>query len=141
MKKTIYVTMMLAATAIFISCGGKKDEKKEGEKSDKENTEESTEESTEETSGSALEGDWEIKRATGELASMNVGVIYSFKGDKLTFGTETYKNPGTTVVTESTFTFQADGNELKFNYTYKIEGDTMIVNMEGSDQTFYMVKK
>lgn len=140
MKKSIYVTIMLAATALFVSCGGKKEEeKKEGEKSDNEKTEETTEDT--ETAGSVLEGDWEIKRATGELASMNVGVIYSFKGDKLTFGTESFKNPGTTQVTESTFTFQADGNDLKFNYTYKIEGDTMIVNMEGSDQTFYMVKK
>lgn len=137
MKKIIYSVAIIGATFLAASCGDKKEEKKDGEKAN----EEKTETTDETTAGTPLEGDWEIKRATGDMASMNVGVVYSFKGDKLTFGTVSFKNQGTTVVTENTFTFQADGNDLKFSYQYKMEGDTLVVTMDGSNQTFYLVKK
>ena len=89
-----------------------------------------------------LEGAWEIKRAEGAMDSLNIGTVYEFKGNKLSFGKGDYKNPGNTVVTDSTFSFQAEGNELKFMYSYKIEGDTLVVEMQNSGgQIFHMVKK
>jgi len=95
-------------------------------------------------SGSAgkLEGAWEIKRAEGAMDSLNIGTVYEFKGSKLSFGKGDYKNPGKTEVTDSTFSFQADGNELKFMYNYKFNGDTLVVEMQKSGgQIFHMVKQ
>lgn len=135
--KVIKLLSLFTMTALIISsCGEKKsEEKKDGEKTEKSDKDNSTSENT------PLEGAWEIKRATGEMASMNIGVIYEFKGTALTFGSASYKNPGTTVVTENTFSFQADGSDLQFMYDYKLEGDTLVVSMQNSGQTFYMVKQ
>lgn len=89
-----------------------------------------------------LDGTWEIKRAEGAMAETNVGTQYIFEGNKLSFGKEGYTNPGKTEVTDSTFSFQADGNELKFMYNYKMNGDTLVVEMQKSGgQIFHMVKK
>lgn len=135
LKAIKLVSLTLLASSVLLACGSKKDDAKKEEGK----TEETTEE-TESDGGTVLEGTWVINRATGEMSSMNVGIIYEFNGNKLTFGSESYKNPGTTEVTETTFSFQADGNDLKFMYDYKMEGDTLVVMMQGSDQTFYMVK-
>ena len=61
------------------------------------------------------------------MSEMNVGTVYEFKGNKLSFGKGDFKNPGKTEVTDSTFSFQADGNEFKFMYNYKFNGDTLVV--------------
>lgn len=91
---------------------------------------------------SSLEGAWEIKRAEGQMADQNIGTVYEFKGNNLTFGQGSYKNPGKTIITDSTFSFQADGNELKFGYHYSFNGDTLVVKMDDSGgQVFYMVKQ
>lgn len=91
---------------------------------------------------SKLEGSWIIKRAEGEMADYNVGTVYEFQGSKLSFGKDGYKNPGKSDITDSTFSFQADGNELKFMYNYKFKGDTLIIEMQkGSGQVFYLVKQ
>ena len=45
-------------------------------------------------------------------------------------------------VTDSTFSFQADGNEYKFMYNYYFNGDTLVVKMQNNkDQVFHMLKK
>lgn len=96
------------------------------------------------TSGNGkLDGAWEIKRAEGDMASLNTGTVYTFKGNKLTFGKDGFDNPGSTVVTDSTFSFQADKTDLKFIYNYKMNGDTMIVTMQNGSggQVFYLVKQ
>ena len=76
------------------------------------------------------------------MDSTNIGTVYEFKGSKLSFGQDGYTNPGNTIVTDSTFSFQAESNELKFMYNYKFNGDTLIVEMQNSgEQIFHMVKK
>lgn len=125
--------------AILLSCGGK-------ENSSATETTDTTQTVTPPTAGNGtatrLEGDWEIKRAEGDMASMNEGTVYSFRGNKLAFGKGSYKNPGSTEVTDSTFSFQADGNELKFMYNYRFNGDTLVVEMQkGSGQVFHLVKQ
>jgi hypothetical protein len=68
--------------------------------------------------------------------------VYEFKGSKLAFGKGGYKNPGSTVITDSTFSFQAEGNDFKFMYNYKFNGDTLVVEMQKSGgQIFHMVKQ
>lgn len=129
---------ILVAASLLTSCGGK--EKKEGDS----NGPETKMETTTADSGPAtkLEGAWEIKRAGGSMDSLNLGTVYEFKGSKLSFGKGDYKNPGKTEVTDSTFSFQAEGNELKFMYNYKFNGDTLVVEMQNSGgQIFHMVKK
>lgn len=125
---------ILFASTILIGCGGK----------DKKTGDDKSVDSKTETGGSVskLEGAWEIKRAEGDMASMNVGTVYEFNGDKLTFSKEGFKNPGKTEITDNTFSFQADGNEYKFMYEYHFNGDTLVVKMQGgSGQVFHMVKK
>jgi hypothetical protein len=139
MKIKIASVCMLAAT-ILASCGGSDKKKTEATNSELEVVEK-----TDKGPATPLEGAWEIKRAIspgGELDSMNLGTVYEFKGNKLSFGKGGFVNPGTTVVTDTTFSFQADGNELKFGYHYKLIGDTLVVEMDRSGgQTFFMVKK
>ncbi len=128
---------ILFAASLLTACGGK--DKKEGDVKDP-----GTKTGTTTNDGPAgkLDGAWEIKRAEGDMSSMNVGTVYTFKGDQLSFGKEGFVNPGHTVITDSTFSFQADGNELKFMYNYKFNGDTLVVEMQqGSGQVFHMVKK
>ena len=124
---------VLVAVSLLTACGGK--DKKEGDKK------ESEAKTIDSGSATKLEGAWEIKRAEGAMDSLNIGTVYEFKENKLSFGKGDYKNPGNTVVTDSTFSFQAEGNELKFMYSYKIEGDTLVVEMQNSGgQIFHMVK-
>jgi hypothetical protein len=134
-------TFVSVSFSIFFltACGGS-DSKKEEKKEDKTGTEEVK--PADNGAATKLEGAWEIKRAEGEMAKMNMGTVYEFKGSKLSFGKDGYKNPGKTEVTDSTFTFQADGNELKFDYIYKFNGDTLVVRMKnGAGQVFHMVKQ
>lgn len=138
MKLNQPVNFILFVALLMAACGDKNEKKITDKEEDKEVVE-----IKEESSGPAskLEGSWEIMRATGDMSSMNVGTIYEFKGNKLSFKSPGFTNPGTTEVTDKTFSFQAEGNELKFMYDYKMEGDTLVVSMQKSDQTFYMVKK
>lgn len=127
-------TAMALTSALFISsCGG-------GDK--KETVGETPAKPADNGPASKLEGAWEIKRAEGMMPEANIGTVYEFEGSKLSFGKDGYKNPGKTEVTDSTFSFQADGNELKFMYNYKFKGDTLVVEMQKSGgQIFFMVKK
>lgn len=135
--KFISATATIIALSIFASCGGKD---KKGEES--KTTETKTETATESGSPTKLEGNWVIRRAQGAMDSLNLGTVYAFKGNKLSFGKEGYTNPGRTEVTDSTFSFQAEGNELKFMYNYKFNGDTLVVEMQNSGgQVFHMVKE
>ncbi len=135
--KTLPAVILL--TASLLSCGG--DDKKETEKEGEKPAEEKTV-TIDSGPATKLEGAWEIKRAEGSMGDLNVGTVYEFKGSKLSFGKDGYTNPGSTFVTDSTFSFQADGNELKFMYNYKFNGDTLVVEMQNSGgQIFHMVKK
>ena len=88
-----------------------------------------------------LDGAWVIRRAEGSMADMNLGTVYSFEEGKLSFSQAGYNNPGKTNITDSTFSFQADGNELHFMYNYHFADDTLVVAMQNSGQTFYMTRQ
>jgi hypothetical protein len=129
--------LALCTACLLAACGGK--DKKETKPEDAGKPEVKNEAPA---TNSKLNGAWEIKRAEGIMAETNVGTVYEFDGNKLSFGKDGYKNPGTTIVTDTTFTFQANGNELKFAYNYKMKGDTLVVEMQNSNgQIFYMVKQ
>jgi hypothetical protein len=133
MKVAMIVSLALCSI-VSISCGS----------SDNKAGSESAKPTTTKDGGktSSLEGAWEIKRAEGQMADQNIGTVYDFKGNNLTFGQGSFKNPGKTIITDSTFTFQAAGNELKFGYHYSFNGDTLVVKMDDSGgQVFYMVKQ
>ncbi len=128
---------ILFAASLLTACGDK--DKKDGNNKDAGTKTETT--TGDYSSFGKLEGAWEIKRAEGSMSSMNVGTVYTFKRSKLTLGKEGFNNPGSTVITDSTFSFQADGNEYKFMYDYHFNGDTLVVSMQTSGQLFHMVKK
>ena len=137
MKFLLSATALILATTLLIACGS--DDKKTSEKGEK-----TKEEVVNIDNGHAskLEGTWEIKRAEGSMESSNLGTVYDFKGSKLSFGKDGFTNPGSTEVTDSTFSFQADGNEYKFMYNYYFNGDTLVVKMQNNkNQVFHMLKK
>jgi hypothetical protein len=128
-----------AITVLITACGGK-DNKSTEEKTD--TTQNETVQATDNGSPTRLEGAWEIKRAEGAMDSLNLGTVYEFRGNKLSFGKGGFNNPGKTEVTDSTFSFQAEGNEYIFMYNYKFNGDTLVVEMQkGAGQVFHMVKQ
>lgn len=119
----------------FISCNNG------GTSTEKEKTEQPSV-TTAANGTSRLEGSWVIRRAEGDMADMNLGTEYKFNGDRLSFGKDGFLNPGRTEVTDSTFSFQAEGNEYKFYYNYRFNGDTMVVTMKnGTGQVFHLVKQ
>lgn len=139
------------AAFIFISCGSNDKKETKGTETKNETgtvTNEGgpdhihTETERPLTNAQKLEGAWEIVRATGTAAEMNVGTVYTFEGVKLTFGKGGFNNPGKTEITDSTFSFQAEGNTYKFMYDYSFNGDTLVVSMQNSNgQMLYMLKK
>lgn len=110
---------------------------------DKETTDSTASKSTTTSSGtpSKLEGVWEVKREDGEDNSASVGTTYEFSGSKLTMSMSGFNNPGTTEVTDNTFSFLADGGKDKIIYDYSFEGDTLVVKMQEGPQVFRLVKK
>lgn len=137
--KVKIVIVTVALSLLFISCGGS-DKKQDDPAKDTAGTKKKDDAAT--GSPTKLEGAWIIKRAAGIADSMNIGTVYTFSGNKLSFGKDGFVNPGATEVTDSTFSFQADGNEYKFMYNYHFEGDTLVVEMQKSNgQVFHMVKQ
>ncbi len=123
--KLLNATMaILFAASLLTACGG------EGKKEDAK------------TPADKLEGTWEIKRAEGILNVQHVGAIYEFKGNKVTCREKGFIIPGTSLINDSTFTFQIDGQEMKSLYKYHYNGDTLVVVPPNNvGQVFYMVKK
>ncbi len=139
MKRLFTLFTISTLTAVLISCGDKDAEN--DKKTDDQTKEGGDSDDTKIQSGSSSEEIWEVKRATGDMADLSSGVCYTFDGDKLTIGTGNFKNPGKTEITDKTFSFTADGTDMKFMYDFIMNGDTMVVTLQGSNQTFYMVKK
>ena len=128
---------ILFVSSLLIACGDK--DKKADEKKDPETKTETTD--SDNGPAGKLDGAWIIKRAEGNMRSMNEGTVYEFKGSKLTFRKDGFKNPGTTEITDSTFSFQADGNKYKFMYDYRFNGDTLVASMQKSGQVFHMIRE
>lgn len=138
MKIIWKVFTVIISAAVLSSCGSNNKKGDETKSSDGKNEIKAPDSDP----SSRLEGAWIIKRAEGDMAIMNEGTVYEFKESKLSFGKDGFLNPGKTEVTDTTFSFQADGNEYKFIYNYRFNGDTMVVTMQkGTGQVFYLVKK
>ncbi len=138
MKSVKTIFAILLSGSLLTACGGS--DKKEGDTEEGKTTTETT--TSDNGPASKLEGAWEIKRAEGSMESANLGTVYEFKGNKLSFGKGGFTNPGNTEVTDSTFSFQAEGNDYKFMYNYHFNGDTLVVEMQNSNgQIFHMVKQ
>ncbi len=132
-------TAAILFIALAISaCGGKDKKAESGDAANKNGSVSATN-----SGATKLEGAWEVKREEGYIADMNVGTVYEFKGNKLTIiSQDGVTNPGTTIVTHSTFSFQADGSVSGFIHKYHFNGDTLVVEIQHSDgQIFHMVKK
>ena len=124
MKLINSLSAILFAAILLTACGGK--DKKDEDKTPQEK----------------LEGAWEIKRAEGILNVQHVGAIYEFKGNKVTCREKGFIIPGTSLINDSTFTFQQDGQEMKSMYKYHFNDDTLVVVPPNNvGQVFYMVKK
>lgn len=129
--------MALLAVVALTACGDK--DKKTSEAVGKD-TAQTTAKQTPSTS--KLEGAWEIKRAEGAAAKLNVGTIYEFSGNKLTLSGLGMKNPGTTEISDSTFSFEDMEKKNKLVNYYQFKGDTLVVTTEGlAKQVFYLIKK
>jgi hypothetical protein len=140
--QTIYSAFIFTLT-VLTACSGndkKNDSAKDGDKNET-GTKTAGKENVAGNTGSKLDGAWVIKRAEGNMRSMNEGTVYDFNGSKLTLGKDGFNNPGTTEITDSTFSFQAEGNKYKFMYDYKFNGDTLVVSMQSSGQVFHMMKE
>lgn len=135
-KLSFFAAAILIAAGFSCSNNGKKDTP---------TTSPDVQNETKTTSAGApskLEGTWIIRRAEGSMAEMNTGTEYQFSGNKLSFGKDGYLNPGHSEITDSTFSFQADGNEYRFMYDYHFNGDTLVISMQKSGgQVFHLVKK
>ena len=124
MKLINSLSAIFFAAILLTACGGK--DKKDEDK----------------TPQDKLEGAWEIKRAEGIMGPQNVGAIYEFKGNKVTCRQQGFIIPGTTLINDSSFTFQQDGQEMKSMYKYHFNDDTLVVVPPNNvGQVFYMVKK
>lgn len=131
-----YLILFFLAT-IFMACNEDKEKSSEKLTSDEVEEASKTKSPTE-----RLEGAWEIMRAEGIAVKSNLGTVYTFDGNNLTMGKNGFNNPGKTEITDSTFSFQANGNEYKFLFHYSFNGDTLVTSMENSNgQHFYMIKR
>ena len=73
---------ILFAASLLTACEGK--DKKVSENNEADIKTENT--TTDKSPATKLDGAWEIKRAEGSMSEMNVGTVYEFKGNKLSFG-------------------------------------------------------
>lgn len=91
-----------------------------------------------------LEGKWEIVKAEGNMSEINIGTFYEFKEKtKLILSNSAIENEGTTKITDNTFTFHSNGTDesMIFSYGYHFKNDTLVVEVENSDQKFYLLRK
>lgn len=89
-----------------------------------------------------IDGSWKITEATGTLASMNVGTVYTFSGTTLTMkgmGIETKYNLVTTGDNIKA-TMESDANFV-MEWTYKMDGGKLILTGVGNDQVFTLERQ
>lgn len=120
MKKVKLFLAALIVSIAVISCGGKK-----GAAAD---------------SAHPLEGKWKVAKAEGDYADMNKGTNYIFDGDKISLEAGIIKTPGTFRLSNDTIIVKFDGGQMEMNYTYKIEGEQLVVKPMGSNQVLYLDK-
>lgn len=88
----------------------------------------------------SLDGSWVIRRGVGEYADRQVGQVFSFKGDKFQFNHKQMSFTGDVIVNEKNFIVTPHKNKTTKSFNYYFQGDTMVMNMQNSKMTFYLVK-
>ena len=116
---TLTKTLIIASTTFLMACGG----------------------ASKSTSGDkpTLDGIWEVVKADGSMAEMNVGTKYIFEGASLTFSKDGMDNKASSTHTDSTFTW--NNGTMVMDYDYKFNGNQLLVMPKGGDQTLYLDKK
>lgn len=87
-----------------------------------------------------MDGTWEIVKAEGMMADMNVGTQYIFEGDNLTLKGSGISTPGTYTTNKDTIIFTMEGNS-EFRYQYEMKEKQLVIKPVGSNQTLYLDKK
>jgi hypothetical protein len=126
MKKLMFYGFILFASPILItSCGGGGADAEAAA-----------------TPEGKLKGKWKIVEATGEWAEMNKGTIYSFDGTAFSTSAMGIESKGTiTTLTDKEFIVKFDNLENDFPYTYKFEGDKLIIEAGSVGQVFTLEKQ
>jgi len=132
MKKSILLLCFIACCLEFSFCSSKtKDSKNSTEAESKLETANTT---------NTLEGDWEIVKAEGSMASMNKGTHYIFEGTTFTTKFGSIKTTGPFTRTETSIVWTPKG--MKMEYTYKFEDNQLIIEVLNSGgQKFWLDKK
>lgn len=121
MKKIKLALAAFALAATIVSCGGKK----EGASA----------------SGGGLDGTWEVVKAEGDYADMNMGTKYEFEGDKIVLSGAGIKTPGKFRTSNDTIIARFDGGGIDMTYTFKMQGEQLVIKPMGSNQTLYLDSK
>lgn len=121
----IFPYILFLSFAFFISCGETENKKV--------NTEENK-------FAHSLDGSWVIRRGVGPYADRQVGQVFSFKGDKFQFNHGQMSFTGDVIVNEKNFIVTPHKNKTTKSFNYYFQGDKMVMSMQNSQMTFYLVK-
>jgi len=90
-----------------------------------------------------LDGNWKIIKATGDFASLNEGILYTFVGkSKLTTGSGILASSGDiTVISDTSFSVLFAGMSIESNYNYRFDGANLIIEPQGSNQVLTLEKQ
>lgn len=90
-----------------------------------------------------LDGKWKIVNATGEYADMNKGTTYTFEGvTKFSTKLGIIESKGNiAAISDSSFTVKFEGMQNDFNYTYRFDGNNLIIELLNSGQVFTLEKQ
>lgn len=99
-------------------------------------------EETVKTPKDKLEGKWEIKEATGEYASMNVGTVYAFDGENFSTSAMGIESKGKIVTkTDEMFSVLFENLNSNFDYKYHFDGEKLIIEAGTQGQVFTLEKQ
>ncbi len=133
MKKILVNLLLLSSMTLLITSCGTTDGGKESETGTQEVVK---------TPKDKLEGKWEIKEATGELASLNVGTIFTFDGENFSTAAMGMESKGKIVTkTDEMFSVLFENLTTNFDYSYHFEGEKLIIEAGTQGQIFTLEKQ
>jgi len=133
MKKLMVNVFLLSSMTFTMTMCGSTDAGKESEAGTQEAVK---------TPKDKLEGKWEIKEATGELASLNVGTIYTFDGENFSTAAMGMESKGKIVTkTDEMFSVLFENLTTNFDYKYHFEGEKLIIEAGTQGQIFTLEKQ
>ncbi len=94
---------------------------------------------TEESAKPSLKGTWQISKATGAMPERQVGNTYLFTDTSLNITEFGVTFSGSFTQADTSFVWNNIG-KIK-TYSYKMEGNQLVIHPMESDQQFYLDKK